>query len=70
MIELGRLIFNRVVAQMVERVVWDHEAASSRLAYPTKPLRRTEVFLLEQKQNQESSIKYYRLNTANLLNRI
>ena len=45
---------NRVVAQMVERVVWDHEAASSRLAYPTKPLGRTEVFLLEQKQNQEN----------------
>ena len=38
---------------MVERVVWDHEAASSRLAYPTKPLGRTDVFLLEQKQKQE-----------------
>ena len=33
------------VAQLVERVVWDHEAVSSRLATRTNAVRRINFFL-------------------------
>ena len=51
-----RQIF-RVVVQLVERVVWDHEVEGSRPSYPTKQKRDKGVYSTMTKEQKISAIQ-------------